>query len=114
MSKMGNIQSDTDPNTVTILHKQRPAQKSLKTTAELNAAQRRGADIETSKKFAAGGNRQHQTDKNIAKLDEETEVLHHERVSLSVGRAIQNARQAKEWTQKDLATVRFARLILIY
>uniref|UniRef100_A0A914RC48 Uncharacterized protein n=4 Tax=Ascarididae TaxID=6250 RepID=A0A914RC48_PAREQ len=33
MSKMGNIVSDTDPNTVTILHRRGPAQKTLKTAA---------------------------------------------------------------------------------
>lgn len=38
------------------------------------------------------------------RLDNETEELHHERVPLSVGRAIQQGRQAKEMTQKDLAT----------
>ncbi|VDM48059.1 unnamed protein product [Toxocara canis] len=104
MSKMGNIVSDTDPNTVTVLHRRGPAQKTLKTTAELNAAQRRGVAIETTKKMMAGGNRQHVSDKNTARLDEETEELHHERVSLSLGKVIQQARQAKEWTQKDLAT----------
>uniref|UniRef100_A0A915B6C3 Uncharacterized protein n=1 Tax=Parascaris univalens TaxID=6257 RepID=A0A915B6C3_PARUN len=35
MSKMGNIVSDTDPNTVTILHRRGPAQKTLKTAAEI-------------------------------------------------------------------------------
>ncbi|VDK52590.1 unnamed protein product [Anisakis simplex] len=104
MSKMGNLASDTDPNTVTVLHRRGPAVKTLKTTAELNAAQRRGVAIETSKKMMAGGNRQHTVDKNTARLDEETEELHHERVSLTLGKVLQQARQAKEWTQKDLAT----------
>lgn len=31
--------------------------------------------------------------------------MHHDRVSLSLGKVMQQARQAKEWTQKDLATV---------
>ncbi|VDK63260.1 unnamed protein product [Cylicostephanus goldi] len=53
----------------------------------------------------AGGNRQHTANKNTLRLDEETEELHHERVSLSLGKAMQQARQAKEWTQKDLSTV---------
>jgi putative transcription factor len=38
-------------------------------------------------------------------LDEETEQLHHDRVPLAVGRTIQQGRQTKEWSQKDLATV---------
>lgn len=41
------------------------------------------------------------------RLDEETEELHHERVSLSLGKVMQQARQAKEWSQKDLSTVSF-------
>lgn len=36
MSKMGRIESDTDPNTVTILHKRGPIQKTLKTPSVSN------------------------------------------------------------------------------
>ncbi|XP_007115007.2 endothelial differentiation-related factor 1-like isoform X2 [Physeter macrocephalus] len=46
------------------------------------AAQRRGEDVETSKKWAAGQNKQHWITKNTAKLDRETEELHHDRVTL--------------------------------
>uniref|UniRef100_A0A0R3Q4D7 MBF1 domain-containing protein n=1 Tax=Brugia timori TaxID=42155 RepID=A0A0R3Q4D7_9BILA len=105
MSKMGTINSDTDPDTVIILHRRGPAQRTLRTVAELNAAQRRGMAIETSKKIMAGGNKQHYATKNTSRLDEETEELHHERVSLTFGKVVQQARQSKEWTQKDLATV---------
>lgn len=38
------------------------------TFQELNAAQRRGVAIETSKKMMAGGNRQHHAAKNTARL----------------------------------------------
>uniref|UniRef100_A0A673VQC4 Endothelial differentiation-related factor 1 n=1 Tax=Suricata suricatta TaxID=37032 RepID=A0A673VQC4_SURSU len=68
------------------------------------AAQRRGEDVETSKKWAAGQNKQHSITKNTAKLDRETEELHHDRVTLEVGKAIQQGRQSKGLTQKDLAT----------
>eukprot|EP00070_Physeter_catodon_P006970 XP_007115006.2 endothelial differentiation-related factor 1-like isoform X3 [Physeter catodon] len=51
------------------------------------AAQRRGEDVETSKKWAAGQNKQHWITKNTAKLDRETEELHHDRVTLEVGKA---------------------------
>ena len=101
---MGRLESNTDPNTVTILRKHQPPQRVLKSEAEINAAKKRGDDVETSKKFFAGQNKQHKTDKNTAVLDAETEELHHDRVPLSLGRAIQQARQAKEMTQKDLAT----------
>ncbi|XP_010831149.1 PREDICTED: endothelial differentiation-related factor 1, partial [Bison bison bison] len=68
------------------------------------AAQRRGEDVETSKKWAAGQNKQHSITKNTAKLDRETEELHHDRVTLEVGKVIQQGRQSKGLTQKDLAT----------
>ncbi|PAV56011.1 hypothetical protein WR25_14366 [Diploscapter pachys] len=104
MSKYGCPQSDTDPNSVIILSKKGPVNKTLKNPSELNAAMRRGAEIATEKKMMSGGNRQHTSNKNTARLDEETEELHHERVSLSLGKVMQQARQAKEWSQKDLST----------
>lgn len=54
---------------------------------------------------AAGQNKQHVVTKNTAKLDRETEELHHDRVPLEVGKVIQQGRQNKGLTQKDLATV---------
>ncbi|WKY08650.1 hypothetical protein Q1695_007854 [Nippostrongylus brasiliensis] len=104
MSKMGCPQSDTDPNTVTILRKGGPVNKTLKSNSALNSALRSGVAVESQKKMMAGGNRQHTSNKNTLRLDEETEELHHDRVSLSLGKAMQQARQAKEWTQKDLST----------
>uniref|UniRef100_A0A8C3S4I9 Endothelial differentiation related factor 1 n=1 Tax=Chelydra serpentina TaxID=8475 RepID=A0A8C3S4I9_CHESE len=53
---------------------------------------------------AAGQNKQHSITKNTAKLDRETEELHHDRVPLEVGKVIQQGRQSKGLTQKDLAT----------
>uniref|UniRef100_A0A8C5WPN1 Endothelial differentiation related factor 1 n=1 Tax=Laticauda laticaudata TaxID=8630 RepID=A0A8C5WPN1_LATLA len=53
---------------------------------------------------AAGQNKQHSITKNTAKLDRETEELHHDRVPLEVGKVIQQGRQNKGLTQKDLAT----------
>lgn len=58
---------------------------------------------------AAAQNKQSSAAKNTAKLDRETEELHHDHVSLSLSRVIQTARQAKEWTQKELATVGIVR-----
>lgn len=57
--------------------------------------------------FSGGGgqNKQHATVKNTAKLDRETEELKHDTVPLDVGKLIQQGRQAKGWSQKDLATV---------
>ena len=53
----------------------------------------------------SGTNKQHGAGANAAKLDRETEELHHDKISLDVGRLIQQGRQQKEMTQKDLATV---------
>uniref|UniRef100_A0A1I8I0J2 HTH cro/C1-type domain-containing protein n=1 Tax=Macrostomum lignano TaxID=282301 RepID=A0A1I8I0J2_9PLAT len=42
--------------------------------------------------------------KMLGKLDQETENLHHNRVGMDVGKLIQQGRQAKGLSQKDLAT----------
>lgn len=52
----------------------------------------------------AATNKKTVTSLNTAKLDRETEELHHDRVGLDVGRLIQQGRQAKSMTQKELAT----------
>lgn len=52
----------------------------------------------------AGSNKQHVATKNTAKLDRETEELKHETISLDIGKLIQQGRQSKGLTQKDLAT----------
>lgn len=93
-----------DWSTVTVLKKRGTGAAAAKSTAAINAAKRTGAAIDTSKKYGAGGNQQHQVSKNTATLDRETDELHHERVSLSLTRAMQQARQAKGMTQKELAT----------
>ena len=54
---------------------------------------------------AGGQNKQHLASKDTAKLDRETEELHHAHVGLDTSKVIQQARQAKGWTQKELATV---------
>jgi putative transcription factor len=121
MSKAGNVRSDTDWDSVTVLTKKGPAVKTLKTQAvsarvqdlyfnrapiqDINAAKRSGTEIDTSKKFAAGSNKQHAGASNATKLDAETDANHIPTVPLDVGRAIQQARQTKEWTQKELAQV---------
>lgn len=53
----------------------------------------------------AGTNKQHQTTKNTAKLDRENEELKHDKIPLDVGKIIQQGRQSKGLSQKDLATV---------
>ncbi|XP_071821009.1 endothelial differentiation-related factor 1-like [Apostichopus japonicus] len=95
--------ADQDWDTVTYLRKTvRP--KDAKKTQALNAARRKGEELDTSMKFNAGSNKQHSTSKDTAKLDRETEELHHNRITIDVGKLIQQGRQDKGMTQKDLAT----------
>uniref|UniRef100_A0A096NRQ8 Endothelial differentiation-related factor 1 n=1 Tax=Papio anubis TaxID=9555 RepID=A0A096NRQ8_PAPAN len=96
--------AESDWDTVTVLRKKGPTAAQAKSKQAILAAQRRGEDVETSKKWAAGQNKQHSITKNTAKLDRETEELHHDRVTLEVGKVIQQGRQSKGLTQKDLAT----------
>ncbi|XP_062873700.1 endothelial differentiation-related factor 1 homolog [Trichomycterus rosablanca] len=95
--------AESDWDTVTVLRKKGSAAQA-KSKQAVTAAQRRGEAVETSKKWAAGQNKQHVITKNTAKLDRETEELHHDRVSVGVGKVIQQGRQNKGMTQKDLAT----------
>lgn len=53
----------------------------------------------------AGSNKQHAPSRNTSKLDQETEELRHDHVGHDVSRLIQQSRQQKGMTQKDLATV---------
>ncbi|KAK3697590.1 hypothetical protein RRG08_033320 [Elysia crispata] len=95
--------AEADWEEVTIIgHRARANQQRSKQA--VNSALRSGSDIETSKKFAAASNKQMSASKNVAKLDRETEELHHEHVSLDVSKLIQQGRQAKGLTQKELAT----------
>ncbi|XP_060005002.1 endothelial differentiation-related factor 1-like, partial [Lagenorhynchus albirostris] len=88
----------------TVLRKKGPTAAQAKSKQAILAAQRRGEDVETSKKWAAGQNKQHSITKNTAKLDRETEELHHDRVTLEVGKVIPQGRQSKGLMQTGQAT----------
>ncbi|KAF7281168.1 multiprotein bridging factor 1 [Rhynchophorus ferrugineus] len=94
----------SDWDTVTVLKKRAPKASVMKSEQAINAARRQGAAIDTQLKWGAGSNKQHVTTKNTAKLDRETEELKHETISLDVGRLIQQGRQSKGMSQKELAT----------
>jgi putative transcription factor len=71
-------------------------------------ARQSGQSVDTSKKFAAGSNRQKQPAVRATTLDvvgttEEPEVLRHAQVTHNMALRIQQARQKKGWTQKELA-----------
>lgn len=89
---------------VTYIRKKMPKSSQLKTQQAVSAAQRSGANIETTKKFSAGSNTQKSVDANTAKLDRETEELGHDHVHHDVSKLIMQGRQDKKLTQKELAT----------
>ncbi|KAJ8948349.1 hypothetical protein NQ318_019334 [Aromia moschata] len=94
----------SDWDTVTILKKRAPKASQMKSEQAVNAARRQGVAVDTQLKWGAGSNKQHVTTKNTAKLDRETEELKHETITLDVGKLIQQGRQSKGLSQKDLAT----------
>jgi len=94
----------SDWETVTILRKKAPKASHLKSEQAVNRARREGAPVDTQQKWGGGQNKQHVTTKNTAKLDRETDELKHDKMSLDLGKLIQQGRQAKGWSQKDLAT----------
>ncbi|EME31547.1 Multiprotein-bridging factor 1c [Galdieria sulphuraria] len=59
-------------------------------------------EVIVEKKFGVGTNKK-ATGRNLAKLEEETEEFHLPKVSLSLAKQIQQARNAKKMTQSDLA-----------
>ena len=95
-----------DWNTVTVIGNKRGGQTGggMNKERQVNLARRQGAAVSTETKYGAGGNTQKGTSLNTAKLDAETEELSHKKVDLSVGKLIAQGRQAKEMSQKDLAT----------
>lgn len=93
-----------DWESVTVLRKRAPKASALKSQQAINSAQRQGVPIEVSKKYNAATNKHTGTSLNTAKLDQETEELHHKSVGMDVGKLIQQGRQALSMTQKDLAT----------
>uniref|UniRef100_A0A1B6DPK9 HTH cro/C1-type domain-containing protein n=1 Tax=Clastoptera arizonana TaxID=38151 RepID=A0A1B6DPK9_9HEMI len=89
---------------VRILRKKPQKASAMRTEQAVNKARREGAQIDTQQKWGGGQNKQHVTTKNTAKLDRETEELKHDKIPLDLGKLIQQGRQAKGWSQKELAT----------
>ncbi|KAK9877929.1 hypothetical protein WA026_020152 [Henosepilachna vigintioctopunctata] len=94
----------SDWDTVTVLKKRAPKASTMKSEQAVNAARRSGVQVDTQMKYGAGSNKQHVATKNTAKLDRETEELKHETISLDLGKLIQQGRQSKGMSQKELAT----------
>jgi len=69
---------------------------------QVQKARQQGQTVEVQKKYNAGTNKQKQAPTS-KKAEDDTESLEVETVGLSTGQKIQQARQAKGWTQKELA-----------
>ena len=99
----GPLTQDWDP---VIIHKRPQKAADTKDPKLVNEARRHGAQIESTKKFDAGTNKSASASNPAIyarKLDEETDVLAHDKVSTEVKVAIQKARMAAKLTQAQLA-----------
>jgi len=96
--------AEADWDTVTYLRKKQVNSTTLKSASAVKSAQRQGLEVETTKKFSASQNRQHTANKDTARLDRETEELHHDHVEMSVSKLIQQKRAEVGLSQKELAT----------
>jgi len=94
----------SDWATTTTIGNRGAGRGSTKSASAINAARRRGENVDTEQKYGAGQNKHTVTSMNTTKLANETEELKHDKVSMDVGRLIQKGRQAKGWSQKELAT----------
>ena len=62
-----------------VLSKRKPTAAQAQSSKAVTAARASGAEVETVKKFSAGKNVNAGASKDAAKLDRETEELHHDR-----------------------------------
>ncbi|KAF3933167.1 hypothetical protein ABW19_dt0208390 [Dactylella cylindrospora] len=84
-----------------------PKEKVVRTQSEINAARRSGAIVSTDKKYSGGSNKTNTPEgQHLTKVDRSDDIAPIAKVSANVGKAMQQARLAKEptMTQKDLAT----------
>lgn len=81
-----------------------PRETVAKTQAQLNAARRAGTVVGTEKKYGSSNTASNPEGQKLAKLDDTDDVVGVKKVDGSVGKAIQQGRQDKKLTQKDLAT----------
>ncbi|CAM9161856.1 unnamed protein product [Heterosigma akashiwo] len=95
--------SGQDWNTVTLSKNNRGLQGAAKKQA--NAAAARKGTLQTEARYGAKQNKSAHSNAGVnAKKLEESEELKHNRVDRGLSQAIQQARLAKKWTQKQLAT----------
>eukprot|EP00121_Abeoforma_whisleri_P003663 Awhi_evm1s3297 len=93
---------DSDWDHQIIIRKKPQRAADARSSKNVNEAKRSGG-VDTSKKFNAGGNKQRAGGSNAA-LIEDSDELKVKKVNPTASKAIQQARNAKGMTQKDLAT----------
>lgn len=81
-----------------------PRQNVARTAGELNAARRAGNVVGTEKKYGSTNTKSNPEGQRLTKLDAVDDVVPTKKLDMNVGKAIQQARQEKKLTQKDLAT----------
>lgn len=81
-----------------------PRENVAKTSSQLNAARRAGLVVGTEKKYGTANTKSNPEGQRLTKLDATDDVVAVKKVDVSVGKAIQQARQEKKLTQKELAT----------
>eukprot|EP00244_Chara_vulgaris_P011872 TRINITY_DN602_c0_g1_i1.p1 TRINITY_DN602_c0_g1~~TRINITY_DN602_c0_g1_i1.p1 ORF type:complete len:143 (-),score=33.02 TRINITY_DN602_c0_g1_i1:113-541(-) len=102
MSFTGPIRQDWEP---VVVRKKAPTAAAKRDEKAVNTARRTGGAVETVKKYNAGSNKGASTSTglNTKKLDDETEVLAHEKVSTDLRKNLIAARMEKKLTQAQLA-----------
>ncbi|KAG7882178.1 hypothetical protein KL905_000328 [Ogataea polymorpha] len=81
-----------------------PKERVVRSESQLNAARRSGAVVAVEKKYGGANAKGDPEGQRLTKIDRTDEIVAPKKLDLSVGKAIQKARQDKKMTQKDLAT----------
>ncbi|KAG7699147.1 hypothetical protein KL930_002066 [Ogataea haglerorum] len=81
-----------------------PKERVVKTESQLNAARRSGAVVAVEKKYRGANAKGDPEGQRLTKIDRTDDIVAPKKLDLTVGKAIQQARQDKKMTQKDLAT----------
>ncbi|QPG72792.1 multiprotein-bridging factor 1 [Brettanomyces nanus] len=80
-----------------------PKEKVVRSSGALNAARRQGAVTSVEKKYNAGNLRGDPEGQRLTRVDRSDDIVVPKKLDADVGKVIQQARQEKKWTQKDLA-----------
>jgi len=94
-----------DQDWETVVIKKKKSSKPQSNEEAVRVVKQEGAQIDTVKKYNAGKNPAvKKGSENAKKLEDESESLSHDKVGHDLALKIQQARLAKGWTQKELAT----------